>query len=339
MIVTCEHCGKVYNIPDERIRQQGGRIGFSCPACRGAIEIELAQERPDNSPPTETSSNLPTGERLKKRILRTLDDLPPMPQVAQKARQLTVDDRSSFHDLARIIETDQAIATRVLKISNSAYYGLVGKVTSIQHAAAILGMKTLNELLTFACAGSLLEQELKGYGLMSGDLWKHSLATAGCARSLAQAKKPDLVDDAFTTGLIHDCGKLILDTYIAERHNQFMAFLEPEGTSFLDAEKELLGFDHAEIAGDVCLKWQIPANMILAIQAHHKPSLAGNNDLAHIVHAADAIALMTGIGSGIDGMKYEIDVAVMEALRLDSNEIGLHMAAALEFVEQTMEAF
>ncbi len=336
MIITCALCKKVYDIPEERLRLQGSSVAFYCQACGNLIEIKLPGKGADGPPPKDS---LVSGDALKKRILMTVEDLPPMPQVAQKARQVIANERSSFRDLARIIETDQAIATRVLKMANSSYYGLVSKVTSIQHAAALLGMKTLNDLLIFACAGTLLEQELLGYGLMTGDLWKHSLATAGCARSLAAKKRPHITDDAFTTGLIHDCGKIILDPYIAERHDRFMAFLEPEGTSFLDAEKELLGFDHAEIASEVCRKWHIPENMTLAIQAHHKPSLAGGDELAHIVHAADAIALMTGIGSGIDGMKYEIDVAVMESLELNSNEIGLHMASALEFVEEALELY
>ena len=111
-----------------------------------------------------------------------------MPQVAQKARQITADADSSFSDLVKVIETDQAIATRVLKIANSSYYGQAEEVTSLQQAAVVLGMKTLNELLTMACSGSMIGSELKGYRLQSGDLWMHSLATAGCARMLAEKK-------------------------------------------------------------------------------------------------------------------------------------------------------
>lgn len=335
MIITCDHCGTMYDIPDEDIQKKDSLENFLCPACSTGTEATLKRGDGGNESTPRSGCEHDAGELLKQRILRTVADLPPMPQVARKAWQLIADDRSSFRDLAQIIETDQAIAARVLKVSNSSYYGMVGSITSIQQAAVMLGTKTLNEILTFACADSLLERELAGYGLSSGDLWRHSLAVAGCARSIAAKVQPSLADDAFSTGLIHDCGKLILNGPIAERRSRFEAFLSPEGTSFLRAEKEILGFDHAEIAAEICTKWQIPDKMTRAIRAHHQPSRAGGDPLAYIVHAADAIVLMSGIGSGIDGLKYEIDAEVMQSLNLNSSNIGLHMAEALEFVEQT----
>ncbi len=340
MKIQCATCKKEYEIPEERIRKHGVHVRFPCPSCKATIEIDLrSQAQTDGGGGAASQSDLPSGDVLKKRILRTVSDLPPMPQVAQKARQLTMDESSSFQDLAKIIETDQAIATRVLKISNSSYYGQMGKVTSIQHASVVLGMKTLNELLTMACAGSLLGRELTGYGQSSGDLWSHSLAVAGCARLIAEKKKPELVDDAFSAGLIHDCGKLILDKYIAERKELFEQFMQTQQKSFTVAEHEVLGFDHAQIASEVCEKWQIPKNITRAIACHHNPSSAGNDDLAFIIHAADSIALMSGIGAGIDGMMYEIDKKVLAALALGADEVSLFMAEAVEFVEKTSGAF
>ncbi|OPL14001.1 MAG: hypothetical protein AVO39_03135 [delta proteobacterium MLS_D] len=335
MIITCRTCGKVFHVTDDELRlNDAGEI--ACPAC-GTLHETGSRDRPVERTSAGSGPAPISGTALKKRILRTVDELPPMPEVARKARRLLADERSSFGDLARVIETDQAIAARVLKIANSSYYGFANRISSIQHAAAMLGMKTLNELLTFACTGSLLEGELTGYAMRSGDLWKHSLAVAACARSIAKEKKPALADDAFAAGLLHDCGKLILDQYIAERRDLFTAFLAEPETSFLEAEKELLGFDHAEIAAEICRKWQIPSPLTLAIKAHHKLASASGDNLASIVHAADAIALMSGIGSGIDGMKYEIDPVVMENLRITGNEIGLYMAEALEFVEETVD--
>lgn len=337
MKIQCPHCQKSYDIPEERIKQFGEHVAFPCPSCKSKIEITLG-EADSQSVPEEASSQ-PSGEILKKRILRTVNELPPMPQVAEKARRLTSDENASFSDLAKIIETDQAIAARVLKLSNSSYYGVMGTVTSIQHASIVLGMKTLNELLTLACASSLLGNELTGYGLSSGDLWQHSLATASCARTLASRKAPDLADDAFSAGLIHDCGKLILDKYVLERKVTFTNFMKDGSKSFLDAERNILGFDHPQIAADVCEKWHIPKNLITSIQFHHNPSAASHSDLAYIVHAADAIALMSGIGSGIDGMMYQIDEKAMEFLELEGSMINDLMAEAAEYVEKTLVGF
>lgn len=332
MRVPCPHCGKTYDIDADRLQQLGPAVQFPCQDCGKTFEIRCSGADADN--PAEVPADI-----LKKRILRTIEDLPPMPQVAIKARKVVADEGSSFADLAAVIQTDQAIAARVLKLANSSYYGAAGTVTSLQHASVLLGMRTLNELLTLACTSGLLGTELRGYGLAAGDLWRHSLAVAGCARSLAQRHNPDLAEEAFTAGLIHDSGKLILDCYIEERKSSFDAFLDGGGHSFLEAEQQILGFDHATIAFDVCQKWGIPQAIAKAILSHHNPVQALGHDLAVIVHAADAIALMSGVGAGVDGMCYRIDRRAMNALKLDDMAAGMYMAEAVEYVEKTISSF
>lgn len=325
-------------MPEERLRSFGENVSFPCPTCKATIALSLkaVKKTPESAGAEQPQTGLLTGDALKRMIMRTLKELPPMPQVAQKARQLTADESASFTDLARVIETDQAIAARVLKLANSSYYGVAGTVTSIQHASVVLGMKTLNELLTLACASSMLGSQLNGYRLESGDLWKHSLAVAECARSLATRRNPGLADDAFSAGLIHDCGKLILDKYILERTEQFDRAIGEGQTTFLEAEKQILGFDHAELAAEVCDKWQIPKKLTIAIRYHHMPSELEYNELAYIVHASDSIALMSGIGSGIDGMMYRLDGKAMGFLELDNESISMYMAQAVEYVEKTV---
>lgn len=339
MRVECPHCGKTYEIDADCLQKLGPAVQFPCQSCGKSFEIRpsgggvVASGRIAGDP-----AEVPI-DVLKKRILRTVGDLPPMPQVAIKARTVVADEGSSFADLAAVIRTDQAIAARVLKIANSSYYGAAGKVTSLQHASVLLGMRTLNELLTLACTSGLLGSELRGYGLAAGDLWRHSLAVAGCARALALRHKPELAEEAFTAGLIHDSGKLILAPYIEERKTAFETFLAGGGHSFLEAEQQILGFDHATIACDVCQKWGIPREIASAILSHHNPVQALGHDLAVIVHAADAIALMSGVGAGVDGMCYRIDRRAMEALKLDDMAAGMVMAEAVEYVEKTISSF
>ena len=140
MKITCSKCPNVYDIPDARLKY-GQKVAFSCPACKAMIEIDLrSQSKPD--PPTslfetsrskqrgESASSQPVdnellgGEALKNKILRSVPDLPPMPQVMIKAREVMNNPKSNFKELAEILEVDQAMAVRVLKLSNSAYYGL-----------------------------------------------------------------------------------------------------------------------------------------------------------------------------------------------------------------------
>jgi HD-like signal output (HDOD) protein len=261
-----------------------------------------------------------------------------MPQVAQQARRVTADKNSTFSDVARVIETDQSIATKVLKLANSAYYGVMGTVTSIQHASMILGTKTLNQLLEIACSSKLLTKKLEGYGLDAGELWHHSLGVAGCSRVIAKKRNPNIVDDAFSAGLIHDCGKLILDRYIFERKSAFDNFFKAGNKTFLEAERAILGFDHAQIAANVCEKWDIPKRLVNVIQYHHTPSLLKFNELAFIVHAADAIMHAPETAAGVDSMDIAIDPDALKFLNLDRKQIAFVQKEANDYVDKTISS-
>ncbi len=334
MEIKCPSCGHKIIIPDERLLAFKANVTVPCSGCEKDIEIDFKTKR--TSAASIASAEKLSGEALKKTILKSVDNLPPMPQVAQKARRVISNPDSSFEDLAKVIETDQAIATTVLKLANSAYYGSAGTVSSVQRASVILGTKTLMELLTLACAGGPLGRILKGYDLESGDLWKHSLAVAACSKSIAKNRNPDLAEDAFSAGLIHDVGKLILDPYIFERKEAFERFVQEGKESFLNAEEDILGFSHGEMAAGICDKWRIPENLSIAIRYHHNPLKSDGNVLAYILHVADVIAMMTGIGGGLDGMLYRIEDTALDFLKFDHTEIPLLMGEVVEFVEKTV---
>jgi len=334
MHITCPHCKKAYNIPEERVKKFGAHVVFPCPACRGKIEIDLAK----NQQAPAASAVAHTGETLKKIILKTIQDLPPMPQVAQQARRVMADKNSSFSAIARVIETDQAISARVLKLANSAYYGVMGTVSSIQHASVVLGIKTLNQLLEIACTSKLLGARLDGYGMASGDLWRHSIAVAACARAIARRKYAEQADDAFTAGLLHDCGKIVLDRYIHEQKHVFQHFLQGGSKQFIEAERSILGFDHAYIASDICEKWNIPKKLALTIQHHHTPAQASFKELVCSVHAADAIVHMSGMTGGMGDTAPQIDEAAAKLLQLDRTLINVLIKETNDYVSKTISA-
>jgi HD-like signal output (HDOD) protein len=131
------------------------------------------------------------------------------------------DTSSTFKELGEVIETDQAIAGRVLKLANSAYYGLRGMVSSIHQASVVLGFEALGELITAVGVAGLIDNILEGYGLESGSLWQHSLAVAFGSRIIARKKIPKIENSAFSAGLLHDAGKIILDEYVLEKEEEF----------------------------------------------------------------------------------------------------------------------
>jgi HD-like signal output (HDOD) protein len=335
MLITCSNCTKRFNIPDERL-PMGKKIVFSCPACKGTIKLELTTGPVPNKRQStaQTTTDRPTGEALKKKILGHVKDLPPMPQTVLKAREIMANPKSDFKELSNLFETDQAIAAKILKLANSPYYGYSGKVTSIQRASLILGHKALGELITMGGTASLLGKRLEGYGLDSGALWKHSLAVAFGSRIIAGKTAPELSNDAFTSGLIHDSGKLILDAYIKERWESFEEFMIDGEHTFLDAEKKILELDHPEVAAEVCKTWNIPKPLIVAIRYHHYPSRSNGSKLAYIVHVADAIAMIIGMGMGIDGTMYQMDDAAMKFLNLGEEDISDIMGKVLEAAQK-----
>ncbi len=323
----------MYDIPDERLPEKR-EFSFPCPACKGIIPVVLARKADVKNVAASSEipeKALPKGEALKKQILRKITALPAMPQTVMKARGIMSSDISSFKELANVLETDQAIASKLLKLSNSAYYGMRGKISSIQHASVVLGLKTLKEIIMLAGASSMLAGRLDGYGLDTGDLWQHSLGVAFGAKMIASKKSPELAEDAFVTGLIHDCGKLVLDEPILERKSKFERIMASGDRSFLEAEKTILGFDHPEIGYALCKNWNVPDSLTNAIRYHHAPARSQGDKITFIIHLADALAMMSGLGAGIDGMAYEMDPQAMALLGYQEEDIP-------EIIEQIVES-
>ncbi len=340
MNIECPACDKKYNIPDEKL-PMGKKFRIPCPACKGYIGLDLRNESDLNgsiqSPQPakeEFAPPAPASEVLKGKILKSLKNLPPMPQVMIKARKLMADKNSGFQELASILETDQAIATRVLRMANSPYYGLSGKVTSIQHASVVLGHEALGELITVAGSSSLIGNALKGYALESGALWRHSMAVAFGSRIIADKKSPELSNDAFTAGLIHDAGKLILDKHVIEKRDMFEELLGNGHKTFHSAEKFLLGFDHAEMAAEACIKWNIPEMISIPIKHHHYPQQSDGNKLAYILHIADSIAMMSDIETGVDEGLYQMEDNAAEFLDLQPDDLTAVKEEVVEHIEK-----
>jgi predicted Zn finger-like uncharacterized protein len=354
MKIECPDCRKAYKIPNEKI-PSGKKFAVSCLACKKRIVIDLRSEEQPNQPSqspepvtegkaTESVSEAsfgkqqPSGIKLKYGILRTMHDLPAMPHIVQKAQEIMARPDSNVKELASVIELEQAIATRVLKLANSTYYGLSGKVFSIQHASVLLGYKTLGELVSVAGISNLMSKDLRGYRLSSGDLWRHSIAVAFGSRILANRKDAEFGSLAFFAGLIHDAGKLILDPYVHERIVDFDEFMAADDdNTFIKAEKTILGFDHSEIASELCQKWKIPDDQRIAIEFHHNPSKSNNNELAFILHMADYVAMEIGYGVDTNGSGYCIEKGVMDFLNLCDEDVEYIKQDVQESVEKMSE--
>jgi len=330
MKVTCSGCGKNYHVDDAKI-PEGRRIEIPCPGCKTPIVVEKQKkESPDGLPAY--------GEALLKKIVKESRALPPMPEVMGRAIAVLDDKACGFNEIGEVIKTDQALATRVLKIANSAYYSLSIPVSTVKQAAAIMGCQAISDLITVVSTSKMLGKNLAGYRLSSRNIWEHSLACAYTSRLIAELKAPALANDAFNAGLIHDAGLLMLDPFIGMLKHAFDEAMKSDSATFCDAEKELFGFTHAELASRFFQRWNLPRIQTEAIRLQHTPD-KGNSPLAHIIHVADVLAMRIMESPDPTGAHSRITPHSVQELCLapeEMEEIGVQAREAVRAVTQSL---
>jgi len=224
-------------------------------------------------------------------ILR-IGDLPSMPAALAELLASLRQDDIEVHTLAGKIALDQALAAKVLRLANSSFYGLQRKVTNIQQAIGVLGIQCVRTLVT-ACAVTASFPARPGVDFDFNAFWRHSLATAACARALAPyfQQQPDM---AFTTGLLHDIGTLALLTLYPAEYGRVEAYRHDHDSVTSVAQQAVFGFDHAVIGSALAARWKFPQQIQDALAAHHLDGAAGSiaagGKLALVTHLADAVA-------------------------------------------------
>jgi len=333
MNIACSICKTNFKIRDG-IVPVGKKVNFICKSCRQNNESEISKSRIEKSISSDTK--FPRIEpakiddfqmyvkepALKQKIINSIKDLPAMPQVVLEIQNLLSATDVSIKKISDLIETDQSITVRVLKITNSAYYGMSGKISTIQHASRVLGLMGLSEVVTLAGTERLLVGRLPGYGYNSKDLWKHSLAVAYGSKILANLFDPGISNTAHIAGLIHDAGKIILDRFVAEKRTEINTFMETEQKTFLDAEIKFFGFNHADVASEICKKWKFPEIMSYAIKWHHSPSRSNKDFLSYIIHMSDYLATLSGIGYDDDDLLYQLEEGTLDFLKLKQTDVS-----------------
>ncbi len=250
-------------------------------------------------------------------IVRRVDELPALPQNAHQVIKLTEDPKSTVTDLSAAISRDQALSAKVLRMANSAYYGYARRIFTISDAVLILGYGTIRNLVMAASVYNVMDRELPGYVLARGELWKQSIVAALLARKLARKCEFDNPEKAFVAGLMHDIGKIILNTYMADAYTVIIEKVNTERIPFMTAEEEVLGFNHAIVGGKVAEKWNLPEELVESISLHHEPRAARVAPaLTAIAHLTDVACMTMGIGLGGDGLLYPYDGYALEVLNI-----------------------
>lgn len=216
-------------------------------------------------------------------------DLPVLPEIATKVIELSRQPDESGAELERVISSDVALSAKVLRIANSALFGMSGTVSTLKRAILVLGSTTLRSVVVVACTESLYRSRNSAFP--PATLWEHALATAIAARSLGLECGFRSTDETFLAGLLHDVGKPILDRNLGARYLTVVKRAVDKNESLRDAEREMLEFDHAEVGGLVMKRWNMAPSLQDAVRWHHEPQrAAGHRQLCALTSLANGIS-------------------------------------------------
>lgn len=249
------------------------------------------------------------------RRLDRIDDLPTLPAVALEVGQLLQDYDTPVETVCETIEKDQAMVPRILKLVNSAFFGLRSNVSNISHAVVLLGFNTIrNAVVSVAVIRAMPgKKELRGFDVTQ--FWSHAVSVAVTSKHLAEKSHLHYAGDAFTAGLLHDVGKLVMFLYFRELFSRSWALAHQQGCPFYQAEQQEASVTHAEIGAYLARRWQLPGRLVDAIGCHHAimEDVADLN-LLLIVHAADIIANSVAADGGALPDPARFDPRVMEVM-------------------------
>ena len=264
-------------------------------------------------------------ELIKTRIISKLKDIKSFPQFVLETLRKLNDPTSSASDVAQSLSRDEGLVLRVLKLANSAAYGMTRSISNISEAIALLGYKNVSNIVLAASVYSVMDKGLSGYALDRGELWRHSLTVAYASRYIAQVTGNVPTEDAYVGGLLHDIGKVILNDYVRFGYGIIVKMVEEEHVPFPEAEARVLGFDHAMVGAILTERWDLPESYQMAVAYHHKPNdlpedKAKFQGILDVVSVANSICLMLGIGLGADGLQTYMFPEPLERLGITNFE-------------------
>ncbi len=223
--------------------------------------------------------------KVRRRLRRFTSNIPPFPKTVQRVLDMLRDTRIQLTKVAEVVALDQGFAGRVLKMANSAYFGLPRRVYNVTEALVLLGFANVRNVLISASVGHILYDGLAAYGLEAGRLWEHSVGVAYGAQILSRHVSVQIYSMAFSGGLLHDVGKVAIDRALDDEDKQRLLKLIRSGTT-RQAEIDVVGVTHPEVGVEICKNWNLPSDIVEAVEFHHEPA-SSDQQLAGVVCAAN----------------------------------------------------
>ena len=267
-------------------------------------------------------------------LILNAGDLPTIPVVATKVMELVENENVTADEIAKVVASDPAVAARVLKISNSSFYGCQRQIQTLPHAIMVLGFTTLRSLVIAAS----VKQVYRRFGLIENMLWEHSFGAGLAARIVAARTRAVNQEEAFLGGLFHDIGKTIMNTMDSKKFQSVMEICFNDHISFTEAERQVYPFSHGDVGGLVVKKWNFPDMLQYAVARHHSLAFSDDDDpylvrLTCVVAMANMLCHLAGIGL----REKEDDVPVAESVAAE--QLGLSPEDVEELMDSFMEAY
>lgn len=221
------------------------------------------------------------------RVIDQVNDLPALPTIVQDLAKSQGDNEDDINYFTQQISLDQALSAKTLRFANSSFYGLQTKITTIRQAITLIGIDAVRHVITATSLATYFPANgCAGFDFMA--LWRHAVATAVCARILARQLHLNQ-DYAFTAGLLHDIGRLVLATHFRSEYEQVIAYRNKHDCQWLDAEHEVIGIDHAMVGAELASHWNFSHTIQHAILYHHTPEQHTDRALSSLINVANAI--------------------------------------------------
>ena len=292
------------------------------------------------SPEPAVNTIVPFNPDETRRLVQRIVDLPTLPIIIPRILRLVEDQRSSAADLAKVIGSDPALASRILRLANSAFYGFRREIVSINHAVVLLGFDTVKSIVL---AATVLATLGDGEGVSSFDreqFWLHVVTTAAAARILGRKLRVVDAETAFVAGLLHDLGKVVLDRYFYRHYAEAARRAVESPCLIREAEMALFSVDHAQVGRWLAERWRLPPAIIEPVTFHHQPAKASADHwmLSAVVHLADILARNAGIGHGGDRLIPLPEPEVMLRLRLAPADL-MRWTEALDEEKDAVKTF
>jgi len=279
---------------------------------------------------------------LVEKALGAIGDIATLPEVTIKIIEIVEDPKSTARDLHEVIKNDPALSVKVLKVVNSAFYGLPGQVASVDRAIILLGLSAVKNISIAASIARLFKGKRISEKFSASDLWRHSVAVAVAARALTKCSPhPVMADEIFVAGLIHDIGTLVERQAFPDQFAEVIRRCTETEGDFLAMERKVIGADHQAFGVGLTTKWKFPRHLRAAVGFHHNPESVSVElrNIATVIQAADIMVCQERVGFYLTALGDEITPQILDTLGITQaqlEEVRAGVPQQLEEAEATL---